>query len=154
MYMKNYKTLYKIITLSLVFGGCLYNYNMHNVYASDLNIVDEKGDNYLADSGGTFKFLDGANDYDKISYTKHNGVSSGINFMDINNKKVEVLTKFLHINMEDTTTDIIRVSNGEINIGTNDNPINEVLISGCVYSRPGEIVAGNNGKINFLIKSI
>lgn len=29
MYMKNYKTLYKIITLSLVFGGCLYNYNMH-----------------------------------------------------------------------------------------------------------------------------
>lgn len=54
MYMKNYKTLYKIITLSLVFGGCLYNYNMHNVYASDLNIVDEKGDNYLVDSGGTF----------------------------------------------------------------------------------------------------
>lgn len=92
MYMKNYKTLYKIITLSLVFGGCLYNYNMYNVYASDLNIVDEKGDNYLVNSGGTFKFLDGANDYDKISYTKHNGVASGINFMNINNKKVEVLT--------------------------------------------------------------
>ena len=55
MYMKNYKTLYKIITLSLVFGGCLYNYNMHNVYASDLNIVDEKGDNYLVNSGGTFR---------------------------------------------------------------------------------------------------
>lgn len=109
MYMKNYKTLYKIITLSLVFGGCLYNYNMHNVYASDLNIVDEKGDSYLVDSGGTFKFLDGANDYDEISYTKHSGVSSGINFMNINNKKVEVLTKFLHINMEDTTTDIINV---------------------------------------------
>lgn len=52
--------------------------------------------------------------------------------------------------MEDATTDIINVSNGEINIGTNNNPINEVLISGCVYSRPGEIVAGNNGKINFL----
>lgn len=48
------------------------------------------------------------------------------------------MTKFLHINMEDTTTDIIGVSNGEINIGTNDNPINEVLISGCVYSRPGK----------------
>ena len=59
MYMKNYKTLYKIITLSLVFSGCLYNYNMHNVYAGDLNIIDEKGDNYLVDSGGTFKFLDG-----------------------------------------------------------------------------------------------
>ena len=43
--------------------------------------------------------------------------------MNINNKKVEVLTKFLHINMEDTTTDIINVSNGEINIGTNDKPI-------------------------------
>lgn len=149
MYMKNYKTLYKIITLYLVFGGGLYNYNMYNVYASDLNIVDEKGDNYLVNSGGTFKFLDGANDYDKISYTKHNGVSSGINFMNINNKKVEVLTKSLQINMEDHTTDIINVSNGEINIGTNDNPINEVLISGCVYSRPGEIVVDNNGKINF-----
>lgn len=151
MYMKNYKTLYKIITLSLVFSGCLYNYNMHNVYAGDLNIIDEKGDNYLVDSGGTFKFLDGANNYDKISYTKHDGVSSGINFMNINNKKVEVLTKSLHINMEDPTTNIINVSNGEINIGTEDNPINEVLISGCVYSRPGEIVANNNSTINFFV---
>lgn len=154
MYMKNYKILYKIITLSLVFGGCLYNYNMHNVYASDLNIVDEKGDNYLVNSGGTFKFLDGANDYDKISYTKHNGMASGINFLKINNKTVEVLTKFLHINMEDPTTDIIDAYNGEINIGTNDNPINEVLISGRVYSRPGEIVAGNNGKINFFVDNM
>jgi len=151
MYMKNYKTLYKIITLSLVFSGCLYNYNMHNVYAGDLNIIDEKGDNYLVDSGGTFKFLDGANNYDKISYTKHDGVSSDINFMNINNKKVEVLTKSLHINMEDPTTNIINVSNGEINIGTEDNPINEVLISGCVYSRPGEIVANNNSTINFFV---
>lgn len=149
--MKNYKTLYKIITLSLVFSGCLYNYNMHNVYAGDLNIVDEKGANYLVDSSGTFKFLDGANDYDSISYTKHDGLSSDINFMNIKNKKVEVLTKSLHINMEDPTTDIINVSNGEINIGTNDNPINKVLISGCVYSRPGEIVANNNSTINFFV---
>lgn len=35
MKMKNYKALYKILTLSLAFSGCLYNYNMHNVYASD-----------------------------------------------------------------------------------------------------------------------
>ena len=149
--MKNYKTLYKIITLSLVFSGCLYNYNMHNVYAGDLNIVDEKGANYLVDSSGTFKFLDGANDYDSISYTKHDGLSSDINFMNIKNKKVEVLTKSLHINMEDPTIDIINVSNGEINIGTNDNPINNVVISGCAYSRPGEIVANNNSTINFFV---
>ena len=54
--------------------------------------------------------------------------------------------------MEDPTTNIINVSNGEINIGTEDNPINEVLISGCVYSRPGEIIANSNGTIKFFCK--
>lgn len=155
MYMKNYKTLYKIITLSLVFSGCLYNYNMHNIYASDLNIVNEKGDDYLVEDGsGTFKFLDGSSNYDKISYTKEDGHSSDIRFLNINNKKVEVLTKSLEIKVEDPTIDSIYVSNGELNIGTEDNPINDVLISGCVYSRPGEIVANNNGTINFFVNNM
>ena len=155
MYMKNYKTLYKIITLSLVFSGCLYNYNMHNIYASDLNIVNEKGDDYLVEDGsGTFKFLDGSSNYDKISYTKEAGHSSDIRFLNINNKKVEVLTKSLEIKVEDPTIDSIYVSNGELNIGTEDNPINDVLISGCVYSRPGEIVANNNGTINFFVNNM
>ena len=85
MKMKNYKALYKILTLSLAFSGCLYNYNMHNVYASDLNIVDENGEKYLIDSGGIFKFLDGSKNYDKISYTKHEGVSSSIGFINVKN---------------------------------------------------------------------
>lgn len=152
--MKNYKTLYKIITLSLVFSGCLYNYNMDNVYAGELNIVDEKGDDYLVYSDGTFKFLDGTNNYDKISYTKHDRLSSSISFLNVNNKKVEVLTNSLNINMEDRTAHVMYVSNGEINIGTNDNPINNVVISGCAYSRPGEIVADNNGTINFFVNNM
>ena len=154
MYIKNYKILYKIITLSLVFSGCLYNYNMHNVYASDLNIVDENGEKYLIDSGGIFKFLDGSKNYDKISYTKHEGVSSSIGFINVKNKKVEILTKSLYIDTEDPTSDVINVSDGELNIGTKDSPINEVVISGCVYSRPGEIIANSNGTINFFVNNM
>lgn len=154
MKMKNYKALYKILTLSLAFSGCLYNYNMHNVYASDLNIVDENGEKYLIDSGGIFKFLDGSKNYDKISYTKHEGVSSSIGFINVKNKKVEILTKSLYIDTEDPTSDVINVSDGELNIGTKDSPINEVVISGCVYSRPGEIIANSNGTINFFVNNI
>lgn len=154
MKMKNYKALYKILTLSLAFSGCLYNYNMHNVYASDLNIVDENGEKYLIDSGGIFKFLDGSKNYDKISYTKHEGVSSSIGFINVKNKKVEILTKSLYIDTEDPTSDVINVSNGELNIGTKDSPINEVVISGCVYSRPGEIIANSNGTINFFVNNM
>jgi autotransporter len=152
--MKNYKALYKILTLSLAFSGCLYNYNMHNVYASDLNIVDENGEKYLIDSGGIFKFLDGSKNYDKISYTKHEGVSSSIGFINVKNKKVEILTKSLYIDTEDPTSDVINVSDGELNIGTKDSPINEVVISGCVYSRPGEIIANSNGTINFFVNNM
>ena len=154
MKMKNYKALYKILTLSLAFSGCLYNYNMHNVYASDLNIVDENGEKYLIDSGGIFKFLDGSKNYDKISYTKHEGVSSSIGFINVKNKKVEILTKSLYIDTEDPTSDVINVSDGELNIGTKDSPINEVVISGCVYSRPGEIIANSNGTINFFVNNM
>ena len=154
MKMKNYKALYKILTLSLAFSGCLYNYNMHNVYASDLNIVDENGEKYLIDSGGIFKFLDGSKNYDKISYTKHEGVSSSIGFINVKNKKVEILTKSLYIDTEDPTRDVINVSDGELNIGTKDSPINEVVISGCVYSRPGEIIANSNGTINFFVNNM
>lgn len=154
MKMKNYKALYKILTLSLAFSGCLYNYNMHNVYASDLNIVDENGEKYLIDSGGIFKFLDGSKNYDKISYTKHEGVSSSIDFINVKNKKVEILTKSLYIDTEDPTSDVINVSDGELNIGTKDSPINEVVISGCVYSRPGEIIANSNGTINFFVNNM
>lgn len=154
MKMKNYKALYKILTLSLAFSGCLYNYNMHNVYASDLNIVDENGEKYLIDSGGIFKFLDGSKNYDKISYTKHEGVSSSIGFIKVKNKKVEILTKSLYIDTEDPTSDVINVSDGELNIGTKDSPINEVVISGCVYSRPGEIIANSNGTINFFVNNM
>lgn len=154
MKMKNYKALYKILTLSLAFSGCLYNYNMHNVYASDLNIVDENGEKYLIDSGGIFKFLDGSKNYDKISYTKHGGVSSSIGFINVKNKKVEILTKSLYIDTEDHTSDVINVSDGELNIGTKDSPINEVVISGCVYSRPGEIIANSNGTINFFVNNM
>lgn len=154
MKMKNYKALYKILTLSLAFSGCLYNYNMHNVYASDLNIVDENGEKYLIDSGGIFKFLDGSKNYDKISYTKHDGVSSSIGFINVKNKKVEILTKSLYIDTEDPTSDVINVSDGELNIGTKDSPINEVVISGCVYSRPGEIIANSNGTINFFVNNM
>lgn len=154
MKMKNYKALYKIHTLSLAFSGCLYNYNMHNVYASDLNIVDENGEKYLIDSGGIFKFLDGSKNYDKISYTKHEGVSSSIGFINVKNKKVEILTKSLYIDTEDPTSDVINVSDGELNIGTKDSPINEVVISGCVYSRPGEIIANSNGTINFFVNNM
>lgn len=154
MKMKNYKALYKILTLSLAFSGCLYNYNMHNVYASDLNIVDENGEKYLIDSGGIFKFLDGSKNYDKISYTKHEGVSSSIGFINVKNKKVEILTKSLYIDTEDPTSGVINVSDGELNIGTKDSPINEVVISGCVYSRPGEIIANSNGTINFFVNNM
>lgn len=154
MKMKNYKALYKILTLSLAFSGCLYNYNMHNVYASDLNIVDENGEKYLIDSGGIFKFLDGSKNYDKISYTKHEGVSSSIGFINVKNKKVEILTKSLYIDTEDHTSDVINVSDGELNVGTKDSPINEVVISGCVYSRPGEIIANSNGTINFFVNNM
>ena len=154
MKMKNYKALYKILTLSLAFSGCLYNYNMHNVYASDLNIVDENGEKYLIDSGGIFKFLDGSKNYDKISYTKHEGVSSSIGFINVKNKKVEILTKSLYIDTEDPTSDVINVSDGELNIGTKDSPINEVVISGCVYSRPGEIIANRNGTFNFFVNNM
>lgn len=154
MKMKNYKALYKILTLSLAFSGCLYNYNMHNVYASDLNIVDENGEKYLIDSGGIFKFLDGSKNYDKISYTKHEGVSSSIGFINVKNKKVEILTKSLYIDTEDPTSDVINVSDGELNIGTKDSPINEVVISGCVYSRPGEIIVNSNGTINFFVNNM
>ena len=154
MKMKNYKALYKILTLSLAFSGCLYNHNMHNVYASDLNIVDENGEKYLIDSGGIFKFLDGSKNYDKISYTKHEGVSSSIGFIKVKNKKVEILTKSLYIDTEDPTSDVINVSDGELNIGTKDSPINEVVISGCVYSRPGEIIANSNGTINFFVNNM
>lgn len=154
MKMKNYKALYKILTLSLAFSGYLYNYNMHNVYASDLNIVDENGEKYLIDSGGIFKFLDGSKNYDKISYTKHEGVSSSIGFINVKNKKVEILTKSLYIDTEDPTSDVINVSDGELNIGTKDSPINEVVISGCVYSRPGEIIANSNGTINFFVNNM
>lgn len=154
MKMKNYKALYKILTLSLAFSGCLYNYNMHNVYASDLNIVDENGEKYLIGSGGIFKFLDGSKNYDKISYTKHEGVSSSIGFINVKNKKVEILTKSLYIDTKDPTSDVINVSDGELNIGTKDSPINEVVISGCVYSRPGEIIANSNGTINFFVNNM
>ena len=125
-----------------------------NVYASDLNIVDENGEKYLIDSGGIFKFLDGSKNYDKISYTKHEGVSSSIGFINVKNKKVEILTKSLYIDTEDPTSDVINVSDGELNIGTKDSPINEVVISGCVYSRPGEIIANSNGTINFFVNNM
>lgn len=125
-----------------------------NVYASDLNIVDENGEKYLIDSGRIFKFLDGSKNYDKISYTKHEGVSSSIGFINVKNKKVEILTKSLYIDTEDPTSDVINVSDGELNIGTKDSPINEVVISGCVYSRPGEIIANSNGTINFFVNNM
>lgn len=116
--------------------------------------MDENGEKYLIDSGGIFKFLDGSKNYDKISYTKHEGVSSSIGFINVKNKKVEILTKSLYIDTEDPTSDVINVSDGELNIGTKDSPINEVVISGCVYSRPGEIIANSNGTINFFVNNM
>ena len=64
------------------------------------------------------------------------------------------MTKSLYIDTEDPTSDVINVSDGELNIGTKDSPINEVVISGCVYSRPGEIIANSNGTINFFVNNM
>ncbi len=152
--MKNYKAVYKILVLSLVCSGCLYSYNIHSVYANELTIENRRGTDYLTDSSGILKFLDVDKDYDKISYIKNNTPSSDIKFMDINGKKVEVLTKSLSIKMEDPTTDIMTVYNGELNIGIQNKPIHEVSISGVVQNRPGEMVAGNNGTINFFVDTM
>lgn len=81
-------------------------------------------------------------------------MSSSIGFINVKNKKVEILTKSLYIDTEDHTSDVINVSDGELNIGTKDSPINEVVISGCVYSRPGEIIANSNGTINFFVNNM
>lgn len=81
-------------------------------------------------------------------------MSSSIGFINVKNKKVEILTKSLYIDTEDPTSDVINVSDGELNIGTKDSPINEVVISGCVYSRPGEIIANSNGTINFFVNNM